>query len=398
MSLTVFSQLISPLSEFLKTHGAKIDESCDSRSLFFKDFLLSIIYGLTIRAESLRKLSLYLKSNPNLSSLPLRYIPFETLRDGFKRFNILFFNDLYIYLLNEIDWLQVPELSQLGVLKAIDGSLFPMISSMDWACYKKNKKALRLHLSFCLNTLCPSEFVIQAANSSERTFLKSILEKGVTYIADRGYFAFDLVAEMTEKGAFFVLRMKDNVKFTLQTTLVITGKIPACFAHIKDEIIRFDNDKNHLSYRIVRFRVWDSHFILTTNRLDLTTLQVILLYAYRWQIELIFKVLKRTLNGIHLMVQNEKGVKAYFYLLMICGLLQIKLRQDFLKNNSKVEQNNTPKKKPKIITKANPDVWVNQINQIFTKGFKISTNWLLFLKNLIGQVIDNQIIILFNSV
>ena len=33
-----------------------------------------------------------------------------------------------------------------------------------------------------------------------------------------------------------------------------------------------------------------------------------------------------------------------------------------------------------------------------TKGFKISTNWLLYLKNLIGQVIDNQIIILFNSV
>ena len=55
-------------------------------------------------------------------------------------------------------------------------------------------------------------------------------EKGVTYIADRGYFAFDLVAEMTGKGAFFVLRMKDNVKFTLQTTLVITGKIPAYFA------------------------------------------------------------------------------------------------------------------------------------------------------------------------
>jgi hypothetical protein len=389
----VFEQLISPLSEFFQTRSAKIDESADSRSLFFKDFTLSIIYGLTIRVASLRKLSKELFTNLDAKKLSLKQIPFSTLRDGFKRFNILIFSDLYIILLNSIDWLEVPELSHLGILKAVDGSLFPTISSMDWATYKRQKKALRLHLSFNLNQICPSEFVIQSANSSERTFLKSIIEKGITYIADRGYFAFDLIAEITNKGAFFVLRMKDNIHFSINKSLELTGKIPICFDNLQDDMVRFTNDKSGLIYRIVRFRVWKSYFVLVTNRSDLTTLQIILMYAYRWQIELLFKVIKRTLNGIHLLVQNEKGVKVYFYLLMICCLLQIKLKQDLQKFSIK-----KPKKpKEKAITNQNPDVWINSINQIFNQGMKISSDWLLYLRNFISQDIDVHIISIFNS-
>jgi hypothetical protein len=51
---------------------------------------------------------------------------------------------------------------------------------------------------------------------------------------------------------------------------------------------------------LVKFSVLQSDFIICTNRFDLTSLQIIMLYAYRWQIELLFKFLKRTLNGIHL--------------------------------------------------------------------------------------------------
>jgi transposase len=248
-------------------------------------------------------------------------------------------------------------------------------------------------LAFNLNQICPSEFVIQAANSSERSFLKSIIEQGVTYIADRGYFAFDLIAEIVNKSAFFVFRIKDKIRFVSTESLALTGKIPICFDNVQDDMVRFTNDKNGLIYRIVRFRVWKSYFVLVTNRLDLTTLQVILMYAYRWQIELLFKVIKRTLNGIHLMVQNEKGVKVYFYLLMICCLLQIKLKQDLQKFSIKKKKN----EKTKTITSQNPDVWINNINQIFNQGLKISSDWLLYLKNFIGQDIDIQVIDIFNS-
>jgi hypothetical protein len=130
-----------------------------------------------------------------------------------------------------------------------------------------------------------------------------------------------------------------------------------------------------------------------------------MLYAYRWQIELIFKFLKRTLNGLHLFAQGEKASQINFYVLLITALLQLRLKQIFLTK----EQENTVKKQDSGIinlTDVNkrqpylgysPDKWMKSVNTIFEKGVKISSDWLLYLKNFIAQDIDNQIIRIFNS-
>lgn len=56
-------------------------------------------------------------------------------------------------------------------------------------------------------------------------------------------------------------------------------------------------------------------------------MQIIILYAYRWQIELFFKYLKRTLNGLHLLNHALNGVEIQFYVLMTLVLLLLKFRQ-----------------------------------------------------------------------
>jgi transposase len=299
----------------------------------------------------------------------------------------------------------VSEFSCLGLLKAVDGSIFPTLRSMEWANYKKHFKALKLHLAFDLNTSCPNEFLITEGNYSERRFLITILKKGVTYICDRGYFSFDVLKEMNKVGAMFVLRLKEKVKFDSGISLKLTGHLPACFSQIKDDLVRFTNDEEQKVYRIVRFRVLNSYFVLCTNRLDLTTIQVIMLYAYRWQIELIFKFLKRSLKGLHLFAQTEKAAQVHFYMLLITALLQLRLKQLFL---AEAQENTVKKQKSGIVnlTYINhreqylgyvPDKWMNKVNEIFKNGFKISTDWLLYLKNYIAQTIDSQIVTDFNS-
>ena len=52
-----------------------------------------------------------------------------------------------------------------------------------------------------------------------------------------------------------------------------------------------------------------------------------MLYAYRWQVELCFRFLKRTLNCIHLMSHDPKGIEIQFYIYMITYLLLISLKQ-----------------------------------------------------------------------
>ena len=409
MQETVFYELIAPLTDYVKQSGTKIDKKSGSKVLFFEEFVQVIVFGLSIGVCSMRKLIKELATNPSAILLGLPLVAYSTFRDGFTRFNALYFNELYHKVLSEFEWLEVKELANLGLLKAVDGSLFPTLRSMEWANYKRSFKALKLHLSFCLNTCCPNEFVITDGNKSERSFLIDILERGVTYICDRGYFSFDVLAAMNKIGALFVLRLKENHKFVTGKILKITGLMPKCFSQIKDELVRFTNDKEQKVYRIVRFKVLNSYFILCTNRLDLTTIQVIMLYAYRWQIELIFKFLKRTLKGLHLFAQTENAAPIHFYMLLITAMLQLRLKQVFLaekvtKKEEKLvkEQQNdienlTNTENDKAYLGAAPDKWMNTINNIFAKGFKVSSDWLLYLKNLIAQNIDYQVIIKFNS-
>ena len=83
----------------------------------------------------------------------------------------------------------------------IDGSLLPILLQVRWSEYRKAKNAFKLHLSFEMNRQIPTEFAVGSGKSSERVFLESILEKGVTYIADRGYASFEIIAKLFKSEA-----------------------------------------------------------------------------------------------------------------------------------------------------------------------------------------------------
>ena len=108
-----------------------------------------------------------------------------------------------------------------------------------------------------------------------------------------------------------------------------------------------------------------SYFRLITNRIELSALQSIILYAYRWQIELFFKYLKRTLNGLHLFNQSENGVEIQFYLLMTFSLLRLKFKQ---------QTEPKKKRKPEKVEKgeANPSEWIKKISEYFMKVGKLA--------------------------
>jgi IS4 transposase len=127
--------------------------------------------------------------------------------------------------------------------------------------------------------------------------LSKMIEIGITYIADKGYFSFDLVMKLIDKRAFFIFRVKENMLFRVEKQLFVEKKIPQCFKNISNSIGVFTNDFHQNSVRLIRFQVWGNVFMIATNRFDLSTLNIIILYAYRWQIELFFKYIKRTMNG-----------------------------------------------------------------------------------------------------
>ena len=198
--------------------------------------------------------------------------------------------------------------------------------------------------------------------------------------------------------AFFVFRLKRNYKIDVLEKLAITGIIPDCCLKVSDKLIRFRSNPlktDAAIFRLVSFQVLKTHFIICTNRRDLTTLQIILLYVYRWQIELFFKFIKRSLNAIHLFCQSPNGATVYIYVILCFVLLQMALKQ---------KSHNIVKKQHEetglvVLEKEIPPPnfafaadWVYEMGKIFKKLFKISADWLTYLKNSITQLFDYQVI------
>lgn len=393
--MNTFEKLTSPLNTFLIEQGNKIDRESRSKRLFFRDFVLKLVYSVVMKTPSLRLLISELETSSIASSLGFSATAYSTFRDGFSRFAVRYFRDAFLYVLKSYEWMRVEAIDEMGIIKLVDGSLFPTLCWMYWASYKKTKNAIRLHLEFDLNRMVSTEFIAQKANSSEGAFLRSILQKGVTYVADRGYFSFELAHGVDKVKAFFIIRIKSNLKFRVLQSLEITTaqeRLPECFEHVSDQIIVFDSDKLEGQYRLVSFDVLQSKFMICTNRFDLTSLQIIMLYAYRWQIELLFKFLKRTLNAIDLFNHSEKGVNIQFYIFMIVIMLKLRLRQVCQQKNQIMLKLKKKNQKTHHYSGNSPELWINSIAEDLYQHWKIGLHWICHLKNLIHRDFDQIVI------
>jgi hypothetical protein len=402
---TTFDALLEPIAQEIDAQIEKHQADEGSATLFCADFIRIMIYAMIMRIKSLRLIATELKSSEVANKLGLPKIPFSTLRDGFDRFPVILFQTLFAFLVTQVSFMQIPEIQELGMIWLIDGSLFPALINMEWANYKKNKNAIRLHMAFELNRMLTVEFAVDEGNSSERKFLVSVLQSGITYVADRGYFAFWVFKDIVDAQAFFIIRAKENLKYTIQTTLPITG-VPKIFKNVSDSLVILNNDPHQLVYRLIKFSIGDSQFLLVTNRLDLTTFQVILLYAYRWQVELLFRFLKQTLNGLHLLKHSQEGIQIQFYLLLITAMLELKLKQRCVQD---VENPKQADNSEESISQLEPDTssqaiqrtsdcstspyhFLKTIGKKLHKYWKIGVHWLKILQNRIACPFDKNTI------
>ena len=322
---TVFSPVVPLIKEAAKS--IKGDSETYKLSLF--PFTINLLFGIIKGIKSIGLLVTETKTSPVAEAMDLVIASKSMYSEAFSRYNPEIYRKIFLRLLETLDFMAIPEIKHLGRLLLVDGSLFPAIVSMQWASYKKTAKAIKLQLSFELNRMIPTQFMCTEGNYSERKFLKKILEEGVTYICDRGYICFNLFKEICEKKAFFIIRGKSVMDYKIVDyfALNIPAKFLGLLKEVKDMKVIFTNDTNNLAYRIVTFTALGELYVLITNRFDLTTYEVIMLYAYRWQVELCFRFLKRTLNGIHLMCHDPKGIQIQFYLYMIGYLLLLSFKQ-----------------------------------------------------------------------
>ena len=399
---TTFDQLIAPIMAKV----AAIEESRvvhHRERLTFTAFVRLLVYYFVTPTESGRQLLTdVLSAAP---ALGLAKVSRSTFFDSFNRFPVAWSQMLLGTVLAVTAWPTIPEMATLGQLYCIDGSLFPALTKMVWAEYKGKSQAVKLHLCFELNRMIAVQFLIEAGNSSERAALRQMLQSGVTYIADRGYVCFQLLAEIVAAQAHFVMRMKANLVYTVVETLAV--ELPEVVSHlftaVTDCRVCLTGANGQPIYRLVTFMVGSERYLILTDRLELTTFQISLLYAYRWQVELLFRFLKRTLTGLHLLSSSKEGVTIQFYMLLITALLQLRLKQSCVTEVEGVQSaTDSPPTdpdaiaglmvQPEMLRSARGQTFLATVGAKLHRYWKISIHWLITLRNLLARPFDKAVI------
>ncbi len=405
---TVFAKTVSPVLPLLKEEAGKLGNDALTYKL---SFYLNLLYGVMKNIKSISLLVTDIQSSPEAKALGLVDVSKSMYSEAFCRYDPGIFRRIFYRLLEQLNFLEIPEIKTLGRLLCIDGSVFPAFASMDWAHYKQTGNAIKIHLALELNRMLPVQFFSTDANSSEKAALLAMLESGVTYIADRGYFSFSLFHEIAKQGAFFLIRIKARSKYAAQEIMspCIPPQWSAYVSQVTDCKITFCNDKKQGVYRLVTFVALGETYFIATNRFDLKTFEVIMLYAYRWQVELFFRCLKRTLNALHLWSHNPKGVEIHFHVYLIAYLLLIYFKQtcetqanDASDNPESDEQRSADPsgtEHRKLPTSRIPPACgvVSLLGARLKRYWKIGIHWLAALRNLLAQPFTPDIMLTLRS-
>ena len=348
---SVLVEILSPVIPLLKEEAAKLEKDALTYKLSFYFFALNLLYAIIKNIKTIGLLVTDVRSSSEARALGLVDASKSMYSEAFIRYDPDLFRRIFYRLLQKLDFLEIPEIRALGRLLCIDGSVFPAFTSMDWAHYTKTGNAIKIHLALELNRMLPVQFISTDANASEKAALRTMLESGVTYIADRGYLSFSLFHEIFRKNAFFIIRIKSNLKYACQEimALCIPPQWSTYVSQVTDCKIIFSNDKTQGIHRLVTFLALGETYFIVTNRFDLKTYQVIMLYAYRWQVELFFRCIKRTFNALHLWSHDPKGIQVHFHIYLIAYLLLL-----YFKQTCEI-QNNNPSDNPQSDKQCSDD-------------------------------------------
>jgi len=187
-------------------------------------------------------------------------------------------------------------------LLSLDSTIIDLcLSLFPWADFRQTKGAIKLHLLLDHDGYLPDFAIITDGRTADVSTARCFTFPAGSIVAvDRGYYDFELFAQWTDSGVFFVTRLKDNAAYEV----VENHPLPQRSNVLTDQLIRFTGHQSRQKYPGILRRVviWDEEnqreTELLTNHLRFGATTIGRIYRDRWEIELFFKVLKQHLTEV----------------------------------------------------------------------------------------------------
>jgi len=345
-----FLQRLGPLLERLRPAQCQRDRAGNRRLFFDQVCGLILLTFFNPAIKTLRDLHRASRLATVRRKLGCRHASLGSLSEAMHLFDPQLMVPIIEELLGKIPQSPAadPRLKELAhVPTAVDGTFLLRLPQITQACFAWRKdRGWKLHAHFEVLRGVPSFAQVTDATgqgaASEKAVLKASLAADRCYVIDRGYEEFSLYNDIVAAHSSYVGRVRNDHHFQVEATREVPAEAAAAGV-LEDTVGRMGSPRSkriehpdHLQRRIVvrvayhpkrggrKRKAASQDIVLVTNLLDVPAEIIVLLYRYRWLIELFFRWLKCVLSCRHLLSQDARGIQIQIYCALIaCLLIQL---------------------------------------------------------------------------
>lgn len=327
---SVFQQLFNfiPRYRFEESIGKVSGDRYCKHFTAWKQFL-TCLYAQITGKDSLREIESGLLANHNrLYHLGMEAVAKSTLSEAMNRRPPEIFKALFEEILDRaLKCAPKHKFRFHNPLHAIDSTTIELCLNLyDWAHYRKNKGAIKLHTELDLSGNLPCFVMMSNGKMSDiRAARENIsIAPDSIYTFDKGYYDLKWFQHIADRGAFFVTRLKDNAKIEF---LGQHREANRKLGVIRDETIWYAGSQSVQKYpgelRLIEFHdvVTNKTYLFITNNFSLAAASIAGIYKQRWQIELFFKWIKQNLKIKSFLGTSENAVMTQIWIALIHYLL-----------------------------------------------------------------------------
>lgn len=185
-------------------------------------------------------------------------------------------------------------------LYSLDASTVDLcLSVFPWANFRTTKGAIKLHVGLGHESYLPESVILIDGKTTDITAGRArAFPAGSIVACDRGYNDYGWYNQLTQKGIFFVTRLKKSAQYSI----VSRHTVPSEQGLRSDQTIAFTGlqARKHCPMPLRRIGYSDpltgKHYVFLTNHFALSAKTIADIYKQRWQIELFFKWIKQNLK------------------------------------------------------------------------------------------------------
>ena len=222
-------------------------------------------------------------------------------------------------------------------LYSLDASTLDLcLSVFPWADFRSTKGAVKLHVGLNHQGYLPEFVTVTTGKISDVEVGRTLAFPKASLVAiDRGYNDYGWSNQLTEKGIFFITRLKSNAQYRV----VCRREVRQDKGLSSDQTIEFTGiqivKKCPIQLRRIGYRCPETgkHYIFLTNNFKLAAKTIADIYKARWQVELFFKWIKQNLKIKSFIGTSKNAVMTQIWIALCVYLLLA-----FIKFQSKLKK------------------------------------------------------------